>query len=237
MPDWQKLVRERFSSLALDESEKEEVCAELAAHLEETYEGLCKQGLHEKEAAHRSLEQVSNWQDLQRKIFAAKRGERSMKKRAQQLWIPGFLALILSTFSLMTAQTCGFQPPILWSGPVQILVYVPWLASLPFFGALGAYLSYRAGGSRRTALLASVFPTLALAAAFVLMFPIDLIVKWIMGIEVNFGIVATSILRDGIGWLLLPGAALLVGGLLASLLFGRPSSSQGAAIGGETTHA
>ena len=149
-----------------------------------------------------------------------------MQKRLQQLWIPGFLTMILSTFSLMAAQTGGFRPPILSGGPKPILVYVPWLVTLPFFGALGAYVSWRGGGSTAVVLLSSVFPVLALAGAFLLMFPIDLIVKWIMGIEVDFGIVATSILRDGIGWLLLPAAALLVGGLLTHLLFGAKPSSR-----------
>ena len=100
----------------------------------------------------------------------------------------------------------------MWGGPRTILPYVQWLLSLPFIGALGAYLSSRAGGSRGTVLLASVFPVLALTAAFVLMFPIDLIVERIIGRQVDFSIVATALLRDGIGWILIPGAALFVGG-------------------------
>jgi hypothetical protein len=79
-------------------------------------------------------------------------------------------------------------------------------------------------------LLASVFPAPALTAAFLLMFPIDLIVEWIIGRQVDFSIVATAILRDGIGWILVPGAALLAGGLLVHLLFSRRPSSQDTAI-------
>lgn len=234
MLNWHELVRRRLSGLALDAAEKDEVHAELAAHLEESYEALRTKGLADDAARQQALAQVSDWKSLQREVYFAKGGVLLMQKRLQQLWIPGFLTLILSTFSLMAVQTGGFQPPILWNGREPILVYVPWLVTLPFIGALGAYVSSRAGGSRGTALLASVFPVLALTGAFLLMFPIDVIVKWIMRIEVNFGIVATSILRDGIGWLLLPGAALLAGGLLAQLLFRRPSSSQNAPIGGET---
>lgn len=234
MLDWHELVRRRLSGLALDEAEKDEVHAELAAHLEESYEALRAQGVPAPTAMRDTLSQISSWKDLQRKILSVKRRRQPMKKRAHQLWIPGFLTLILSTFSLMAVQTGGFRPPILWSAPMPVLVYVPWLVTLPFFGALGAHVSSRAGGSRGTALVASVFPVLALTGAFLLMFPIDVIVKWIMEIEVDFGIVATSILRDGIGWLLLPGTALLIGGLFVQLLFSRRSSSQGAPIGGET---
>ena len=104
-------------------------------------------------------------------------------------------------------------------------------AVLPFFGALGAYISSRAGGSLGTVLLASVFPVLALTAAFLLMFPIGLIVERIIGRQVDFSDVATAILKDGIGWILVPGAALLMGGLLVHRLFSRRLSSQDTAIG------
>lgn len=238
MPDWQELVRRRLPELALDLSEKEEVHAELAAHLEESYEAVCKQGLGESEAARRTFEQVPDWQELQHKISAAKRREHPMKKRVQQLWIPGFLTFLLFTLFLAIVQKAGFRPRIVGSGPNAILFYVPWLAGLPFFGALGAYLSSRAGGSRRTMVLSSVFPVLAFGGTFVFLFPIDVVVKWIIGRKVySFAIVATTILRDGTSWLLLPGAALFLGGLVANLLIGRPSSSHGAAIGGETSHA
>jgi hypothetical protein len=58
-----------------------------------------------------------------------------MQNRLHQLWIPGFLTLILSTAFLMTLQKHGYQPRIVsWNGPDTILLYVPWLLSLPLFG-------------------------------------------------------------------------------------------------------
>jgi len=148
-----------------------------------------------------------------------------MKKRLHQLWIPGFLTFILSTVFLMTLQKLGFQPRIVGDGPNAILFCAPWLESLLFVGALGAYLSSRAGGSRGAALFASVFPVLALTTAFLLMFPIDLIVERAIGNHVDFSIVATALLREGIGWILVPGAALLVGGLLVQFLLSRRLTS------------
>lgn len=231
MSDWRELVRQRLSGLALDAAEKEEVQLELTAHLEESYEGFCKQGLLEKEAARRALEQVSDWQELQRRILNAKRKGHPMKKRAQQLWIPGFLTLALSMIFLAVLQRFGFQPRIAWSGSAgsgstEVLLYVPWLLSLPCFGALGAFVSSRAGGSRGTVLLASVFPVLALTAAFLLMFPIGLAVERITGNHVDFNIVATALLKDGVGWILVPGAALLAGGLLAQFFSSRRLDSR-----------
>ncbi len=230
MPDWQKLVRDRLSGLALDAAEKDEVHAELAAHLEESYAAFREEGLPEKDAFRRTLAQAADWRDLQREIFVAKRREQPMKKRTQQVWIPGFLTLILSMIFLAVLRELGFQPRIAGSGPTMVLLYVPWLLSLPFFGALGAHLSSRAGGSRGTVLLASVFPVLALTAAFLLMFPIGMVVEWIIGRHVDFSDVAPALLKDGIGWLLVPGAALLAGGLLAHLLSSQRLAPQNTAV-------
>jgi len=229
MPDWQKLVGQRLSDLALDAAEKEEVHAELAAHLEDFYESLRTKSLQEQAAIQQTLAQVANWPDLRRKILMAKKGRDFMKKRLHQLWIPGFLTFILSTVFLMTLQKLGFQPRIVGDGPNAILFCAPWLESLLFVGALGAYLSSRAGGSRGAALFASVFPVLALTTAFLLMFPIDLIVERAIGNHVDFSIVATALLREGIGWILVPGAALLVGGLLVQFLLSQRLTSRSVA--------
>jgi hypothetical protein len=234
MRDWKALVEERLATLALEPEEKAEVIAEVAAHLEDICEEMFKQGLTEEEAVRRTLSQAGDWQVLQRKICAAKRREQPMKKRVWQLWVPGFLTLILSMLFLTVLYRLGLRARLVSSGPnaiLAILLYTPWLAGLPFFGALGAYLSSRAGGSRGTVVLASAFPALALTFAFLFMFPFGLTVELITGRAVDFSHVATVLLKDGIGWIVAPGTALLVGGLLAHALLSTRSSSQHAAIG------
>lgn len=228
MPDWQKLVREQLASLRLEDAEKQEVIVELAAHLEESYDAFRIRGLPENQAVRRALGQVSNWRDLQRNIRAAKRREHFMKERTHQLWIPGFVTLILSMVLLAALSERGLSPRLVGQGPRAVLFYTPWLLSLPVLGMLGAYLSSRAGGSRPASLLASIFPVLALTAAFLLMFPIGWTIERITGNHVDFGAVAAALLNDGIGWLLIPGAALLAGGLLAQLLRRARRSSPGA---------
>ena len=230
MADWRRLVRKHLSCLALDSAEQESVHSELSGHLQEAYEALLKEGMPKHDATKRALALAGDWQDLQRKISVAKNGGNSMQKRVQQLWIPGLLTLTLSTVFLMTLQGLGFQPRIVfWSGPGSVLFYAPWLMSLPVFGAFGAYLSSRAGGSRETVILASVFPPLALTAAFLSMFPIGFIIERIIGRQVGFSGAATAVLRDGIGWILIPGAALLAGGLLAQFLLSRRLGSRSVA--------
>ena len=227
MPDWRELVRQRLSGLALDAEEKDEIHAELAAHLEESYEVFCKEGLPEKEAVQRTFEQVRDWRDLQRRICIAKRSRHPMQKRMHQLWIPGFLTLTLSMVFLVTLQKHGYQPRIVsWNGPDTILLYVPWLLSLPLFGGLGAYLSQRTGSSGSRVLLASIFPVLSFAAFLFVILPVSSIVDS----HVEHRIRMASFLRGFIEWVLVPGAGLLAGGLLVQLFLSRRLASRRTAI-------
>lgn len=231
MRDWRAFVEQRLAGLALEPKERAEVIAEVAEHLEDTCDEMLRQGMTEEEAVRRALSQAGNWRSLQHKIVSAKRKEEVMEKRIRQLWIPGFLTLILSMLFLTALYRLGLRARLFWSGPNAILLYAPWLAGLPLIGALGAYVSSGAGGSRRTALFVSIFPSLALTFAFLFMFPFSLAIELIVGRPVDFSGVATVLLKDGIGWILVPAAALLVGGLLAHLLISARASSRRPAIG------
>ncbi len=227
MPNWQKLVGQRLDGLALDAAAKEEIYAELASHLEESYESLRAEGLADPEAIHQTLAQVADWRDLQRRILIAKKTEDPMQNRLHQLWIPGFLTLTLSTVFLMTLQKHGYQPRIVsWNGPDTILLYVPWLLSLPLFGGLGAYLSQRAGSSGSKVLLASIFPVLSLAACLFVILPVSFIVDP----HVEHRIRMASFLRAFFEWVLVPGIALLAGGLPVRLFLSRRLASRHTAI-------
>jgi len=177
MPDWQKLVSHRLTHLALSERERQEVVAELAGHLEETFEALRRDGLPERVAVHRTLSQVTNWSDLQRKIYCARAKENTMNPRTSRLWL-SFVTLAASIITLVALGFLGLQPGPLgsrphheeWSshliggitsGPQVVNEYTVWLMMLPFVGALGARLSSRAGGTLRDIVISGVFPALA----------------------------------------------------------------------------
>jgi len=231
MPDWKNIVARRLDLLSLPPGEKADVIAEVAAHLEETFCEMRRCGFQEEDAFRRTLGQAGNWKSVQREILFAKSGGPHMGTRLRQLWAPGLLGMALSTALLFGFLKFGFHPRIVyWNGPKNILVYVPWLLSLPVLGAIAACFSSREGGSRRTVLLASVFPALAFAVAILLMFPIGMVIERIIGIPIDFIQVATVILTEGIGWILVPAVALLVGGLLAQFLFCRRPPSQSTAL-------
>jgi hypothetical protein len=223
MPDWQKLVRRRLSGLALEAAEREDICAELAAHLDETCEELRGQGMTEEEAERRTLSQVEDWQKLSRLIQTARTKENVMTNRVKQFWLPSLLTLVLSMGLLALIQIFGPNPWMVarhsgWSlvAPVAV-VYIPWLLSLPLIGALGAYLSNRAGGSQRAMLSSVVFLVLPYLVFFVVALPVmaifnDRLAHNIMFVALFVGLFA---------WVLAPGAALVAGGLLSQFFLSR----------------
>ena len=225
MLDWQKLVRQRLSGLALDGPEKDEVHAELAAHPEESYEAFSSEGVPEPEALRRTLAQVADWKDLQQKIDSARTGKDTMTNRVTQLWLPGLLTFALSMGLLELVQKFGPRPIVLDldKGTPVLMFYTPWLLVLPLAGALGAYLSKRAGGSARIVLASSIFPVLPFGVVFMIAGPVGLVISH----SLAHHIVTAAFFSMSIGWVLAPGIALLVGGLLMQLLISRRSSTHG----------
>ena len=173
MPDWRKLVAARLADLRLEETDKQEVIAELSDHLEENYDGLRREGLTEGEAIRAALSQVQDWNSLQRRIRAAK--ELAVNARTSRLWFPSFITLAASVVTLVGFALSGLKPGPFGSRPDHEVwwghllgggdrglpwanQYTVWLMALPLLGALGACLSSRAGGTRRDIVISGVFP-------------------------------------------------------------------------------
>jgi hypothetical protein len=229
MPDWQKLVTQRLAGLALDAAEKDEVHAELAAHLEESYESLRTKGLPEQAAMQQTLSQVADWQDLRRRIQVARTmKENIMNDRVRQIWLPGFVTFLLSTCLLALFEIFGPKPPVLVKvGQLpMVLFFIPWLLSLPLVGALGAYLSHRAGGSRSAVFSSIVFPVLPFLVSILLVLPVSLIFDRFIG----HNTAPISLVMALLGWVLAPGVALLVGGLPTQFYFSRRLTHSGVSI-------
>jgi len=223
MRDWREFVQSKLAELALPPGTKADVVDELAAHLEETYAELRKQGMTEDAAARSALSQVKDWHKLQRKIQNARIKEITMTNRVKQFWLPGLLTFTISMVLLELVQKFFPQPFILHlDHPPVLLFYVPWLLTLPLAGALGACLSKQAGGSRGMTLLSSAFPVLPLAAIFLMAIPVRLVLSHTL----SHGIVAAAFLTLGVEWVAVPALVLLVGGFLAQFLLSRRSDSR-----------
>jgi hypothetical protein len=226
MLDWEALVCQRLKGISLEADELREVIAELAGHLEETFEQLRQQGMPENAAVEGALLQVENWPSLGRKIQIARSKEDAMTNRVTQLWVPGFLTLLLSMTLLMLIQLIGPKPLIVsthgWRmiAPAAV-VYIPWLLSLLPIGAMGAYLASRAGASRRAIILSTVFSVLPYTVLFIVAFPVSVILDDHAAHNVMF----SALLVGLVSWVLLPGTALLAGGLPVQILRSRRSAS------------
>jgi hypothetical protein len=230
MPDWEALVSERLSGIALGPEERSEVIAELAGHLEESFEQLRRQGMPEEVAVERVISQVENWQSLGRRIQVARSKENIMTNRVRQWWLPGFVALFLSMMLLMVNEFIGIRfgirPLIVsahgsqMSAPVAV-IYVPWLLLLVPIGAMAAYLAGRAGGSQRAMFLSILFPVLPHLAFFIVAFPVALVTDD----HVAHNVTLSGLFMGLIQWVLMPGIALFGGGLPTQFFSSRRATS------------
>lgn len=210
MPDWKALVQARILRIDLPVSEWDEIVEELGGHLEERCAKLRSQGISAEEAVNRSLEEVSDWDCLAREMQAAISGD-PMNLRTRAFWLPGALTLTLSMGFLLVLQYSGVEPrTVLWEYDGQLLLfYFPWLVSLPVFGALGAFLSLRAGGSIRIVLLCSIFPAAYQMFCFFVILPLAFVFNRNVAVHFHLG----SLLPQLLAWLFLPIAALFAGGV------------------------
>jgi hypothetical protein len=226
MRDWRALVEERLAGLALEPEERAEVIAEVAAHLEESFEALRRQGLSEESASERALSEIKDWRALRRKIQRARRKEDVMTDRVRQVWLPGFVTLFLSLMLLMAIQFIGPKPLVLsphgWRvmAPMAV-IYVPWVLCLVPIGAVGAYLSVRAGASRRGTCVSTVFPVLPYFVFFIVAFPVCAI----LDDHVAHNVVLSALWVGLVAWVVLPAAALLAGAFPVQILKTRRAAS------------
>ena len=207
MPDWNNLIRERLGSLKLPPAVRNEVIEELAAHLEDVYEGYIAAGIGPSEATRLALSEVDSRRPLAREIERSKQ-ESVMNDRTKQLWIPALISLGASMIWLMVIAIIADKLHLEWKyANVAFLPYAIWIISLPLIGAVTGRLSYRAGSSRSVRFMAVAFPSLVM------------LVLWL-------GIVVSLLARKtpqtihamglGIGllaWVVVPGIALLLGTL------------------------
>jgi len=223
MHDWAQMVRERLANLALDDDDAAQVFDELTGHLEQDYRSLLSEGCSEEEAVRRALAGAGDWQVLQRKIEASRKKEPSMPKLVAQFWFPAFVTLLLSMVCLALIQIFGPNP---WLTPVThgwrfvapvLLVYFPWLFTLPFIGALGAYISNRAGGRARVVFSATIFPILPYTVFFIIGLPIAMIFDDHVARNLTLPMFFVGLCA----WVIFPAAALLAGGVPAHYFSGR----------------
>lgn len=214
MPDWHRLVREKMASLRLTPSQQDEIVAELASHLEELCEEQRANGVPEAQAAEYAMHAVGDWEELKRRTRDAKVAEGFMNNRTKQLWLPGMAAFWLAMACEVALGKLGTG--VLSEGRLlnphgTAIFYGVWLLAQLACGALAAYLSRRAGGTRSTRVGAALFTSAILLITMA-------IVITICAVGRATGLVFTTLdfmllVKPVVTVVLLPSVAMLVGAL------------------------
>ncbi len=214
-PDWKAIVRERMSASGPSCDAREEVIAELAGHLEETYEAALTQGITEDAALEFTLQEVNDWRVLAANIRRAQLKEDPMNERTRTMWLPAMASLAGAALLLLIVQKLGVQPRVGWvqdtaQQKMAMVFYLPWLIALPVFGALGALLAGRSQASKLHRVIAGTAPALAMLGSFAVLLPVSLVLDRTAHLSgFPWGYFALTVLN----WVGLPALALLLGAL------------------------
>jgi hypothetical protein len=137
MPDWKGIVRKELAS-GLPPHVMDEIIGELAAHLEDTYEGGVESGLTESEAEREALAGI-RWRRLARKIHRVKLGDpepgRSiMNQRTRKLWLPALAGLMLTAVLLVIFDKIHAGTLAVRLGHLAMAFQLAWFAAMPVAG-------------------------------------------------------------------------------------------------------
>src|SRR5580698_7682721 len=174
-----KLVEQRLFSLNLPPSAKQEIVAELAAHLEDAYEAAKARGLDANFALELAQQETHDWHVLLADLRRAKSKENSMNLRTRSLWLPALASLFASSLFLFAVTEVSLQPKLLvrLNSSAAHRVYTVWSVAQIAFGALGAFLSRRVGGSRMARVVAATFPAIVMLATCAIVIPVSALMQ------------------------------------------------------------
>jgi hypothetical protein len=121
------------------------------------------------------MQEVNDWRVLAEEIARAKSEENSMNQRTKALWLPALASLTAVSLFTLALTEIGMQPRFIerLNSTFAPFLYMGWLFSNLFFGALGAFLSRRAGGSRLARVLAGTFPAIVMFGSCAVAIPVS----------------------------------------------------------------
>ena len=117
MRNWKQLVQERLATLKLPPGAKEDVVAELAAHLEDSADT----GPVASQSENHALTQIQ-WHKLARAIEHTKREEGRMNHRTKTLWLPAIAILFSTGLVLLLLDRAAFLQRLIWIACMAMLI-------------------------------------------------------------------------------------------------------------------
>jgi hypothetical protein len=218
MPDWKNEASRKLEDAKFCAAERDDVSRELAAYLEDLCTDSRATGNAESAAiAGVALAELNEDPHLGAHLYRARK-ENNMNDRTRRFWLPGTCILLASALPLPLLESAGFSPyfPRAWAGnsaiaqPVlyhSLMIFLPWLCMLPFLGAAGAYWSRRIGNGPALRIAVGIFPVFVFLATFLVWVPWSAAI----GALPSARILLPALAGLTLSWVLIPGAALLLG--------------------------
>jgi len=235
-PDWREEAARKLASSKLSAAEREEIARELAGYLEDLCSDAPACGLDDSAATQSAASELHEDKHLGAHLFRARK-EGIMNDRTRQLWLPGMVMLFAAAATLAASQIAGFSVYDAYAPTphatcnllellaylrryraAALLIYFGWLGMLPFLGAIGAYWSRRAGSARATQIASGLSPLVLFLAIFIGQRSVAqkgtslpfLAVDALPPAHLFFPVLSTSSSLL-LSWVVIPGAALLLG--------------------------
>lgn len=213
MHDWSALVHRHLASVRVNERRRGEIAAEMAAHLEDAYDGALRSGCTEAEATACAMERVPDWRALAAAVNQATDEGTIMTRHARTVLLPGTTMLLAAAAGM--AVTLSATPADRWADPRWYVHALAAGLALLFYlvlGAIGAAWSRHAGGSPGERLAAGAFPLVLHVAVVGFGVGGDMLFALSRGaVGRHLGIHFINIINMVLVMLVAPGTALLLG--------------------------
>lgn len=214
MRDWSALVHPHLASLRVSERRRLEIGAELAAHLEDAYNGALRSGCTDAEAIACAMERVPDWRALAAAVSQATDEGTMMTRHARTVLLPGTTMLLAAAAGMSV--TLSATPADRWADPRWYVHALAAGLALLFYlvlGAIGAAWSRHVGGGPRERLAAGAFPLVLHVAVVGLGVGEDMLYAFSQGeTGRHLGLhLDINVIRMILVMLVAPGAALLLG--------------------------
>jgi hypothetical protein len=200
MNELEKYVREQLQGLRLSDNEREDVIAEIAAHLELMADEYRSEGIDADAARRRALAQFGDSRRLLRGIRRTK--EKGMNERCRRLWLPALLVGFVAYASQMVIARFIVQHRVIEVFGNYYVYSWTWLFVVAVIGGLGARWSREMGGSPRDRLMVALAPAEIMAAVIAIVLPVGIVVEACVQRQVPYAFRYPSILLVGILWML-----------------------------------
>ncbi len=134
-----------------------------------------------------------------------------MNMRVRQLWAPALSTFLVSISVQFAALSVPQLPPWVFftRNRVSVVLAPLWMLALPFIGALGAWLSLRAGGNTRDRLLAALGSAWLIGTILTLGVPLSMVIERHFSLSTKL----TAYIAYMVAWCLVPAVLLVLGAL------------------------